>query len=51
MKIQNKQQALQELEKLPEKVLMRMAELSQNKEARSYFTCPIKYGAVKSFLK
>ncbi|CAL2114134.1 conserved hypothetical protein [Tenacibaculum sp. 190130A14a] len=51
MKIQTKQDALTHLEQLPEKVLIRIAELSSNKEAQSYFVCPIKYGAVKSFLK
>ncbi len=51
MKIQNKQEALKVLGSLPEKVLIRMAELSQNEKAKSYFTCPIKYGAVKGFLK
>ncbi len=50
MKIQTKQQALAHLESLPEKVLIRMAELSKNEKAQSYFSCPIKYGAVKSFL-
>ncbi len=51
MRIQNKQQALEVLENLPTKVLIRMAQLSQNEKAKSYFTCPIKYGAVKGFLK
>jgi hypothetical protein len=51
MKIQTKKEASAQLEKLPEKVLIRLAELSSHKEAQSYFACPIKYGAVKSFLK
>lgn len=51
MKIQNKQEALEVLSNLPEKVLIRIALLAQNEKARSYFTCPIKYGAVKGFLK
>lgn len=50
MKIQNKEQALAQLQELPEKVLMRIAELSTNEKAQSYFSCPIKFGAVKSFL-
>ncbi len=51
MKIQNKQEALAVLANLPDKVLIRMASLAQNEKAKSYFTCPIKYGAVKGFLK
>ena len=50
MKIQNKKQALEVLTNLPEKVLIRIAELSSNPNAQSYFSCPIKYGAVKGFL-
>lgn len=50
MKIQNKEEALAILSDLPEKVLIRMALLSQQEKARSYFICPIKYGAMKGFL-
>lgn len=49
-KIQNKEEALQVLQNLPDKVLVRLAELSTNQKAQSFFSCPIKYGAVKSFL-
>lgn len=51
MKIKNKEEALKNLEKLPEKVLIRLAELAQKPKALSYFSCPLKYGAVKSYLK
>ncbi|MFL0077019.1 hypothetical protein V3A08_07470 [Tenacibaculum maritimum] len=49
-KIKSKEEALSKLSQLDEKVLIRMADLSENKKARSYFSCPLKYGAVKSFL-
>ena len=49
-KLQTKEEALQVLENLPEKVLLRLAELSSNEKAQGYFSCPIKFGAVKGFL-
>ncbi|WP_299673261.1 hypothetical protein [uncultured Tenacibaculum sp.] len=50
MKVKTRQEALEKLSKLPEKALIRMAELSENKNALKYFTCPIKHGVVKGFL-
>ena len=50
-KITNKKEALKKLESLPEKALIRIAELSENKNALSYFTNPIKFGLVKGYLK
>ncbi len=49
-KIRTKKEALNKLSQLDEKVLIRMADLSENDTARSYFSCPLKYGAVKAFL-
>ncbi|CAM1355851.1 hypothetical protein [Tenacibaculum halocynthiae] len=51
MKIQNKKEAIKKLETLPDKVLIRLAELAQEPKALAYFSCPLKYGAVKGFLK
>lgn len=47
----NKKEALKKLEKLPEKVLVRIAELSANKKAIGYFSNPLQFGILKSFLK
>ena len=49
-KIQNKKQALEELSKLPEKEIIRVAELSKHPKARSYFSNPISFAALKGFL-
>lgn len=49
-KIKTKKEAIEKLSQLDEKVLIRMADLSENEKARSYFSCPLKYGAVKGFL-
>lgn len=49
-KIKTKSEALEKLSQLDDKVLIRMADLSENEKALSYFSCPLKYGAVKGFL-
>lgn len=46
----NKKEALKVLEELPDKVLIRIATLAKNPNAVSFFTCPLKFGVVKSFL-
>lgn len=50
-KIENKEQALKKIEKLDEKVLIKLAELSDNKKAMSYFSNPILYATLQKFLK
>lgn len=47
----NKQQALEKLATLDETVLVRLASLSNNKKALSYFSNSILWNALKSFLK
>lgn len=47
----NKQQALDKLATLDEKVLVRLASLSENKKALSYFSNTILWNALKGFLK
>lgn len=47
----NKQQALKKLEQLDDKVLERLSSLVDNKKALSYFTNPILWNTLKSFLK
>lgn len=49
-KIKTKQDALNVLQNLDERVLVRMAELSYNKKALSYFQNTIQFNVVKSFL-
>ncbi|MGG8495960.1 hypothetical protein ACQY1Q_06065 [Tenacibaculum sp. TC6] len=50
MKINNKDEALTQLNTLEEKVLCRLAELSTNPKALEYFSNPIKFATVKAFL-
>ena len=47
----NKQQAIEKLAQLDEKVLVRLASLSDNKKALSYFSNSILWHALKAFLK
>ena len=47
----NKQQALEKLATLDEKVLVRLASLSDNKKALGYFSNTILWNALKAFLK
>lgn len=47
----NKQQALDKLATLDEKVLVRLASLSGNKKALSYFSNTILWNTLKAFLK
>jgi len=48
--IKTKEEALQVLSKLPEKSLIRMAELSTNKKAQGYFSNTIQFAVLKGFL-
>ncbi|WP_271406979.1 hypothetical protein [Tenacibaculum soleae] len=48
--INNKKEAITQLESLPETTLMRLAELSTNKKALSYFSNPIQFAVLKGFL-
>ena len=47
----NKQQALDKLATLDEKVLVRLSSLSENKKALSYFSNTILWNTLKAFLK
>ena len=47
----NKQQALDKLAMLDETVLVRLASLSDNKKALSYFSNSILWNTLKAFLK
>ena len=47
----NKQQALEKLATLDEIVLVRLASLSDNKKALSYFSNGILWNTLKAFLK
>ncbi len=49
-KIKTREEALNILEKLPDDVLKRVAELATNEKAKSYFSNPVKYLMVKSYL-
>lgn len=51
MKINTKDDALKVLNELPEKTLIRVAELSTNKKALGYFSNPIQFAVLKGFLK
>lgn len=46
----SKQKYLQELEKLDEKILERLVEVSKSAKAKSYFTNPLLYASMKAFL-
>ncbi|MFJ1431297.1 hypothetical protein ACILE2_10935 [Capnocytophaga canimorsus] len=46
-----KEDYLAQLAQLDEITLKRLAELSKNEKARSYFSNPIKYNQMKLFLK
>lgn len=46
----SKQKYLQELEKLDEKILERLVEVSKNEKAKSYFTSSIKFNLLKGYL-
>ena len=48
---QDEQQAIEKLAQLDEKVLVRLASLSDNKKALSYFSNSILWNALKAFLK
>ncbi len=48
--IKDKKEALDKLAKLDEKILKRLAELSDNPKAMSYFSSPINFAIVKAFL-
>ncbi|WP_435263848.1 hypothetical protein [Tenacibaculum sp. nBUS_03] len=50
MPIKTKEEALEKLSNLDPKVLIRMADLSDNKKAIKYFKCPLKYAVVKGYL-
>lgn len=50
-KITTKEDALKKIEQLDEKVLIKIAKLSENKKAMSYFTNPILFAALEKFLK
>lgn len=49
-KINTKQEALDSLNSLPEKTLIRLAELSAIPKAKAYFDNPIKYGVLKAYI-
>lgn len=51
MIVKTKEDALRVLNELPEETLKRVAELSTNKKARSYFSNPIQFAVLKGFLK
>lgn len=46
-----KEEAIKQLEDLPDDVVKRLAELSTNKKALGYFSNPIQFAVVKGFLK
>ncbi|WP_164997586.1 hypothetical protein [Capnocytophaga sp. oral taxon 878] len=47
----NKQEAIDKLAKLDETVLVRLASLSENKKALSYFSNTLLWNTLKAFLK
>ena len=49
--IKSKDQALEKLGKLPDSVLFRIAELSENPRALGYFESGFQFAILKSFLK
>lgn len=48
--IKTKEEAIQQLNSMPEKALIRIAELSTNEKALKFFTNPIKFGVLKGYL-
>ncbi len=46
-----REESIAKLNQLDDQTLERLAKLSENKTALSYFKNPIKYGALVSFLK
>ncbi|WP_299134564.1 hypothetical protein [uncultured Tenacibaculum sp.] len=50
MAIKNKKEAIAQLNKLDEEVVIRLAELSTNAKALTYFSNPVKFTLVKAHL-
>ncbi len=46
-----KEKFLKELEKLDEKILEKLVELSKNEKAKNYLSNPILFATLKGFLK
>lgn len=49
--VKTKKQAIEQLSQLPEKTLIRVAEISKNPKALGYFSNPMQFEMLKAFLR